>query len=413
MPDLLPLDTIQWSDTEEIIKSIVSQYGYKEIRTPILESIEVFKKIGNDTDIIGKEMYQFQDQNDETIVLRPEGTAGVVRAGLQHALLGREPAKLWYLGPMFRYERPQKGRYRQFTQFGVEAFGYESTSIDIEILALNKHIFDILGLDDIQLEINFIGSDSTRQQYKEKLVTYLSRYESELDDDSLRRLTNNPLRILDSKNPKTIKICQDAPKIIDSLQKGERERFDSICQQLGELSLEHSINTKLVRGLDYYNDLVFEFTTSKLGSQSAVSAGGRFDNFIGKGSKHHVPAIGFSIGMERVISLLECNVESKPLLYAFHTHKTCPTKLHHILDCTRRHNPSWLVQLAHQEKSYNAHMKKAQKYGADIIVAVDECNNDNIDIYDMSKPFNDAKLACNLEAAQTQIQRMIMENSNG
>lgn len=388
MQDILPSETIKWSEVEDILKNIVSQYGYGEIRTPILESLDVFKKIGESSDIIGKEMYAFADQNNEMIALRPEGTAGIVRAVTQHHMTKRETAKLWYMGPMFRYERPQKGRYRQFHQFGVELLGFSTISSDIEILLMNKHIFDILGVCDYLLELNFISSAATRERYKASLVNYLEKSISELDDDSLRRLKTNPLRILDSKDPQTQQVCKNAPIIHDYLSNEEKERFQKIQSVLKDLKIPFKVNPHLVRGLDYYNDLVFEFTSSNLGSQSAISAGGRFDHLIAQSSGQNCPAIGFSIGMERLISLVNTPTTDNPKIYAFQSYVDISSDFINLLDDIRRQNPGWTIIHAHNDTSYNAHMKKAQKLKADIIIG---CNMSNVDVYNMSKPFSESK----------------------
>ena len=278
---------------------------------------------------------------------------------------------------------------------------------------LNQHIFDMLGLTDTELEINFIGSSDTRKKFKNQLISYLSQYKNDLDADSIRRLSTNPMRILDSKDPNTISVCESAPKIIDCLSKHESARYESICSQLDDVGLNYKINPMIVRGLDYYNDLVFEFTSKKLGSQSAVSAGGRFDNFIPSESKYATPAIGFSIGMERLMSMLICAQTKQPLLYAFHDGKTCPAELMRTIDTLRRHHPDWTIILAHQQTSYNAHMKKAQKIMADVIIGLSASCSNTADIYDMRKSFSKAKTECSTETLLEISQKLISEIDYG
>ena len=305
MHDLLPAESIKWQFLEQSLSNQASSFGYQQIRTPIVEKLELFKRsIGEVTDIVEKEMYEFADQHGDRLCLRPENTASCVRAAIEHGLLYRQQQKFWYMGPMFRHERPQKGRYRQFHQFGVEVFGYTEIDAEIEVLLLAQGLWQKLGLK-LQLEINSLGGHITRQNYKTALVDYLSTHEAKLDAHSRRRLTTNPLRILDSKNPDLVPLLADAPKLKDYLNPQEKERFRQMSEVLSALNIPFVTNDKLVRGLDYYNDLVFEWTTEQLGSQATVCAGGRYDNLVAQLGGQPTPAVGFAIGLERLLLLTE------------------------------------------------------------------------------------------------------------
>ena len=282
MNDVLPKESCYWQRIETICRELVHSYGYQEIRTPILEATTLFKRsIGNVTDIVEKEMYTFDDRNGDSLSLRPEGTAGCVRAAIEHGLLHHQLQRLWYLGPMFRHERPQKGRYRQFYQFAVEAFGMESPAIDAEIILLSDRLWQRLGLaDQVTLQINSLGSIASREQYRHELVVYLKAHYETLDEDSQRRLTSNPLRILDSKNPKMQTLISNAPKLIDHLDEKSATHFATLRHYLEEANIAYEINPALVRGLDYYGDTVFEWVTDALGAQGTICAGGRYDALV-------------------------------------------------------------------------------------------------------------------------------------
>lgn len=302
--DILPTDTPKWQFIEATISKILSCYAYQEIRLPVLEKTELFKRaIGDVTDIVEKEMYSFVDKNDTSISLRPEGTAGCVRAAIQNGLLYNQVQKLWYMGSMFRRERPQKGRYRQFNQLGVETFGLSGYDIDAELILLSKHIFTALDIEDISLEINTLGSKLARQEYAQDLSKYLEQYKNELDTDSQKRLMSNPLRILDSKDSGTQKILQEAPHLKDYLSKADAQYFANLCDLLDELGLDYIINKNLVRGLDYYSHSVFEWKTKQLGSQNTICAGGRYNDLIEILSGKQGSAAGFAIGIERLLEL--------------------------------------------------------------------------------------------------------------
>jgi histidyl-tRNA synthetase len=309
MHDVLMEDTPRWQFVETRIIEILKQYGYQEIRLPIVEYTELFtRSIGDHTDIVSKEMYCFDDRNNTSLTLRPEGTAGCVRAGIEHGLFHNHTQKLWYAGPMFRHERPQKGRQRQFHQFGVEAFGFPGPDIDAEMILMAARIWDSLGIKDLRLEINSLGTAESRQQYRQILVDYFSAHRSTLDEDSLVRLENNPLRILDSKNPAMQSVIADAPLLNEHLDEESMQHFNDLCAILDAAGIEYDINPRLVRGLDYYGRTVFEWITGQLGAQGTVCAGGRYDGLVESHGARPTPAVGFAIGMERIIELVNDDV---------------------------------------------------------------------------------------------------------
>ncbi|WFE69119.1 histidine--tRNA ligase [Thiomicrospira sp. R3] len=286
-------------------EQVLMQYGYQQVRLPIVEKTELFaRSIGEVTDIVEKEMYTFADRNGDSLSLRPEGTAGCVRAMIENGLLHNQVQKVFYSGPMFRHERPQKGRYRQFHQFGVEVFGLAGPDIDIELILLSARLWDTLGLDNLELQINSLGSQQARVQYREQLVSYLSQFKDQLDEDSQRRLHTNPLRVLDTKNPAMAEIVAGAPKLIDALDAESKQHFDLVCSALDRLGIEYVINPNLVRGLDYYNRTVFEWVTTELGAQGTVCAGGRYDGLVEQIGGKATPAVGFAMGIERLMALL-------------------------------------------------------------------------------------------------------------
>ena len=307
MNDILPEQTPVWQFVEDTVRKVLSQYGYQEIRMPVVEQTDLFKRsIGEVTDIVEKEMYTFEDRNGDSLTLRPEGTAGCVRAAEEHGLLFNQTRRLWYTGPMFRHERPQKGRYRQFHQIGVECFGMTGPDIDAELLVLTARLWRALGLSEhTRLEINSIGTSAARREYREALVAYLSDYRDQLDEDSQRRLGSNPLRILDSKNPVTQKLLVDAPRLDDYLDDESRDHFRQLRSLLDAAGIEYTVNPKLVRGLDYYGKTVFECITDSLGSQGTICAGGRYDGLVEQLGGKPTVAVGFAMGLERLILLLE------------------------------------------------------------------------------------------------------------
>ncbi|QBG35696.1 histidine--tRNA ligase [Litorilituus sediminis] len=306
MNDCLPSETNIWQMVESVLRRVASNYGFAEIRMPIVESTALFKRsIGEVTDIVEKEMYTFDDRNGDSLTLRPEGTASCVRAGNQHGLLYNQEQRLWYMGPMFRHERPQKGRYRQFHQFGLEAFGIATPDIDAEIILLTARLWRELGINEfVTLELNSLGSNEERAEYRDALVAYLTEREHQLDEDSKRRMHTNPLRVLDSKNPQVQEALVDAPKLSDYFGEETKAHFDGLCQRLDAAGIKYVLNERLVRGLDYYNRTVFEWVTSSLGAQGTICAGGRYDGLVEQLGGKATPAFGFALGIERLVLML-------------------------------------------------------------------------------------------------------------
>ncbi len=307
MNDILPDEAVLWERFEDAIRTWLASYGYRNLRTPLLEHTALFRRaIGEATDIVEKEMYSFVDElNGEDLTLRPEGTASTVRTVVEHSLLYNGPQRLWYMGPMFRHERPQKGRYRQFHQVGVEALGYAGPDIDAEHLLMCARLWDDLGLDGIRLQLNSLGNREERLRHREALVAYLRANETLLDEDARRRMTTNPLRVLDSKNPAMQELIAGAPRLLDYLGTESMAHFDGVQQVLKDAGIAYEINPRLVRGLDYYNLTVFEWVTTRLGAQGTVCAGGRYDGLIEEIGGKPAPAAGFAMGIERLLALLK------------------------------------------------------------------------------------------------------------
>ncbi|MDC0494827.1 histidine--tRNA ligase, partial [bacterium] len=307
MHDLLPQQSIIWQYFEKTVADVLANYSYKEIRFPVLEQTELFRRsVGEATDIVEKEMYSFDDRNGDSLSLRPEGTAGCVRACMQNGLLHNQTQRLWYMGPMFRHERPQKGRQRQFHQIGVEAFGLAGPDIDAELLLLTARLWRVLKIDHaVNLQINSLGTAVDRKHYRDALVEYLNQHRDRLDADSLRRLTTNPMRILDSKNAEVQAVLQNAPILSEFIDEESRAHFSQVCAILDAAGLSYEINPKLVRGLDYYSKTVFEWVTTSLGAQGTVCGGGRYDGLVEQFGGKPCPGIGFAMGVERLVLLLE------------------------------------------------------------------------------------------------------------
>ena len=312
MKDLLPVDIQIWQSVESTIRNVADLYGYQEIRLPLLERTELFKRsIGDATDIVEKEMYTFPDNSGESITLRPEATASCVRAGIQHGMFHNTQCRLWYMGPMFRYERPQKGRYRQFHQFGIEAFGWTGPDIDLEIILFGKTLWERLGIESsTTLEVNTLGTPQSREIYRAQLVAYFEKFEDALDGDSKRRLHVNPLRILDSKNPKMQDLIQSAPTLRQYLSSESERHFEQMIDALDAMNVQYRINDRLVRGLDYYSGTVFEWVTDLLGAQNAICAGGRYDGLVSSLGGSDVPGAGFALGLERLVEVSQIAGES-------------------------------------------------------------------------------------------------------
>jgi len=378
MNDILPEQTPYWQYVETIFRQLMQSYGYHEIRMPIVENTALFKRsIGEVTDIVEKEMYTFDDRNGDSLTLRPEGTACCVRAAMQHGLLHNQIQRLWYTGAMFRHERPQKGRYRQFHQFGVETFGLSGPDIDAELILMSNRLWQNLGMsEDVTLELNSLGSSEARQQYRDVLVKYFESHQEELDEDSQRRLHTNPLRILDSKNPAMQQLNEKAPKLIDHLDEESKHDFSILCKILDDTGVSYKINPRLVRGLDYYSKTVFEWVTDKLGAQGTVCAGGRFDGLVEQLGGKATPAIGFALGIERLIELLDIpeNIQRENNLHVYFVlvgEKASSTGMS-LSEEWRNQMPQLKMQVNCGGGSIKSQMKKADKSGADLAFILGE-----------------------------------------
>jgi histidyl-tRNA synthetase len=380
MNDILPEHSPVWQYVEGTVRKVLAQYGYHEIRMPVVEQTELFKRsIGEVTDIVEKEMYTFEDRNGDSLTLRPEGTAGCVRAAEQHGLLFNQTRRLWYTGPMFRHERPQKGRYRQFHQIGVECFGMAGPDIDAELLILTARLWRELGLDDhTRLEINSIGTSEARRDFRSALVAYLSGYLNELDEDSQRRLETNPLRILDSKHARTREILENAPNLDDYLDDESRVHFSSLKALLEAAGVKYEVNPRLVRGLDYYGKTVFEWVTDSLGSQGTVCAGGRYDGLVEQLGGKPTVAVGFAMGLERLILLLETlelippSVNSDADVYVTAMGDRAMAPALELAESLRSELPDVRVVSHCGGGSFRSQMKKADKSGARYAIVLGE-----------------------------------------
>ena len=375
MNDLLPGQVEQWQRVEAALREVSRRYGYREIRTPVVEQTELFhRSIGEQTDIVEKEMYTFTDNNGDSLTLRPEATASCVRAGNEHGLLYNQTQRLWYVGPMFRHERPQKGRYRQFHQFGIEAIGWAGPDIEAEIIAVGERLWRSLGIEGLNLEINTLGSVTARARYRDALQAYLSDHVDALDADSQRRLERNPLRILDSKDPGTRTLLDDAPSLPDFLEDEEQAGFERLQQLLAAVNIGFSVNTRLVRGLDYYTGFVFEWTTDKLGAQSAICAGGRYDGLVEQLGGHPAPAAGFACGLERLIELLTLQEKrtliQSPRVFLAALGETAQLE---AAQCAERLRDSGVdVQMHCGQGNLKKQLRRADNCGAELAVIVDE-----------------------------------------
>jgi len=373
MNDCLPNETNIWQMVEAVLRRVASSYGFAEIRMPIVESTALFKRgIGEVTDIVEKEMYTFDDLNGDSLTLRPEGTASCVRAGNQHGLLYNQEQRLWYMGPMFRHERPQKGRYRQFHQFGLEAFGIATSDIDAEIILLTARLWRELGLNEfVTLELNSLGSNEERANYREALIAYLTEHEDLLDDDSKRRMHTNPLRVLDSKNPKVQEALINAPKLSDHFGEETSEHFASLCHRLDAAGIKYVLNERLVRGLDYYNRTVFEWVTTKLGAQGTICAGGRYDGLVEQLGGKATPAFGFALGLERLILMLTeldkaSNVRAQVDAYIVILGDDAQIKANALAEQWRDQVPNVRLQCHCGGGNMKKQLKRADKSGAQI-----------------------------------------------
>ena len=388
MHDVLPDQTPLWQYAERMLREVMSSYGYSEIRLPIVEKTELFKRsIGEVTDIVEKEMYTFEDRNGDSLTLRPEGTAGCLRACLEHGLLHNQVHRLWYYGPMYRHERPQKGRYRQFIQLGVETYGMSGPDIDAELIFIMDRLWKKLGIrDKVCLQLNSLGTIEERLVYRQVLVEYFQGHLDQLDEDSLRRLQTNPLRILDTKNPELFDLVANAPALMDYLGLESLEHFKGLTTALDDLGVSYQINTRLVRGLDYYSKTVFEWVTDELGSQGTVCAGGRYDSLVEQlGGKSNF-AVGFAMGIERLLALLEVAgnipVVKAVDVFMIRVGEAAEREGLRFAETIRNEVPSLKLQVNCGGGSFKSQFKKADKIGADyaIILGDDEVNNGQLSL---------------------------------
>ena len=379
MNDLLPEESALWQYLESAVREVLAGYGYQEIRFPIVEQTELFKRsIGEVTDIVEKEMYTFDDRNGESLTMRPEGTASCVRACLQNSLLDNQQIqRLWYHGPMFRYERPQKGRLRQFHQIGVESFGVATPDVDAELILMTARLWKRLGISEyLTLELNSIGNLEARENYRVALVDYLSQHFEQLDEDSQRRLESNPLRILDSKSAQTQALLDQAPALADYLDDESSDHFDELRGVLDAAGIGYSINPRLVRGLDYYSKTVFEWTTDQLGAQGTVCAGGRYDGLVAQLGGKPTPAVGFAMGLERlslivqVLNKVPNSINNNPDVYFVVAGDKAKAAAFHLSEQLRDKIPSLKLQLHCGGGSFKSQFKKADKSGASIALII-------------------------------------------
>ena len=390
MPAILPGEIKKWQYVEAVAKSVLNAYSYNEIRTPIVERSELFQRtIGENTDIVAKEMYTFFDRNDQSLSLRPEATAGIIRSGIDQGFFYNQTQKLWSIGPMYRYERPQKGRYRQFHQINMEAFGFQGPDIDLEMILLTRRIWKALNLNSLKLELNSLGSPESRKEYEQQLQNYFNDHQKELDEDSLKRLDRNPLRILDSKNPDLQTLIESAPKMIDFLDQESNEHFEGLTRMLKDHAIEYSLNTRLVRGLDYYTRTVFEWTTDKLGAQATVCGGGRYDELVAELGGQATPAIGCAIGLERLIELIELSGENKqnnpPTIYIVAVGSEAEGQGFLFAEELRDAYPDLSIEMNINGGNFKQQFKRADKAGSDIalILGDDEIRQQTVGVKPM------------------------------
>ncbi|MGR8997526.1 MAG: histidine--tRNA ligase [Gammaproteobacteria bacterium] len=388
MHDVLPGQTPLWQYAEQMIRETLGAYGYSEIRLPIVEKTELFKRsIGEVTDIVEKEMYTFDDRNGDSLTLRPEGTAGCLRACLEHGLLHGQVLRLWYYGPMYRHERPQKGRYRQFFQLGVETYGMPGPDIDVELILIMDRLWKKLGIrDKVYLQLNSLGTIAERLVYRESLVSYFQEHLDELDEDSLRRLETNPLRILDTKNPAMQQLVAHAPELMAYLGEESLAHFRSFTATLDDLGISYEINTRLVRGLDYYSKTVFEWVTDELGSQGTVCAGGRYDGLIEQLGGRANYAVGFAMGIERLLALIE-TLANVPVtrtvdVYMIRVGEEAEREGLRFAEVIRNEVPGLKLQVNCGGGSFKSQFKKADKSGAEyaVILGDDEVSRGEVGV---------------------------------
>ncbi|MEO8417144.1 MAG: histidine--tRNA ligase [Methylophilaceae bacterium] len=386
--DILPEHSALWQKLEDTVRRVLSLYGYRNIRLPIVEPTNLFvRSVGEHTDIVEKEMYSWEDKlNGDLLTLRPEGTAGCVRAVVEHNLTYNGPQRLWYMGPMFRHENVQKGRQRQFHQIGAEAFGYSGPDVDAEQIMMLARLWRELGLTDVELQINTIGDATERAEYRQALIAHFERHTDALDEDAKRRLYTNPLRILDSKNPRMQQLIEAAPRLIDSLGAETRAHYDNLCRLLDEAGIIYRLNTRLVRGLDYYNRTVFEWVTTKLGAQGTIAAGGRYDTLVERLGGDATPSCGFAIGLERVFLLMQeygVAATDAPDVYLINVGEAAERQALSIAEKLR--NAGLAISMHAGGGSFKSQMKKADRSGASyaIIVGEDEAQHAEVTLKPM------------------------------
>ena len=377
MHDVLPTDSANWHYVESVLREVLTGYGYRELRIPLLEHTELFKRsIGEATDIVEKEMYTFDDRNGVSLTLRPEATAGVVRAGITNGLLHNQRQKIWTSGAMFRYEKPQKGRLRQFHQFDVEALGLEGPDIDAELIIISQRIWKALGIDAIELELNSLGTPESRSSYRKALTAYFEKFSDQLDTDSQNRLQRNPMRILDSKNPQMQALIEDAPKITEYLDPESASHLSGLRRLLDNAGIAYRLNPRLVRGLDYYTRTVFEWVTDRLGSQGAVCSGGRYDGLVAQLGGKATPAIGWAIGMERLIELYRMSETARagndPDIYIVAAGEGVLEPAFEMVEKLRDARPDLKMEMNCGGGSFKTQMKRADKSGAMVAIILGE-----------------------------------------
>ena len=378
MHDTLHDNSSSWQILESTIQSVLCRYGYQEIRTPLVEKTELFERsIGETSDIVSKEMYTFTDLGGDRLTLRPEGTAGSVRSLLQHGLYQNSPLRLWYCGPMFRHERPQKGRLRQFNQVGAEVFGLQGPDIDAELIAMCARFWKELGIENLELQINTLGSSESRQGYRQVLVDYFNDHRTQLDEDSLVRLEKNPLRILDSKNPDMQALIEDSPAMADHMDDESRDHFSGLQELLGAIDIPFRINPRLVRGLDYYSNTVFEWVSGELGAQGTVCAGGRYDGLIEHFGGRKIPGIGFAMGLERLLELMRVDNEliqarQQPHVYFISAGENAYNKGFQLAEQLKDRLPGLRLLQHCGGGSFKSQFKKADKSGAQLAMVLGE-----------------------------------------
>jgi histidyl-tRNA synthetase len=373
--DVLPVQIAAWQHLERITRQVFASYGYEEFRVPVIEQTQLFKRsIGDFTDIVEKEMFSFIDQGEDHITLRPEATAGIVRAVISNGMLREGRLRVWCMGPMFRRERPQAGRYRQFHQIDAEAFGFEGPDVDAEMILLSARLLKLLGLHDVKLMVNSLGTPASRATYREKLTAYFSAHAASLDEDSKRRLAGNPLRILDSKNPDMQRIVAGAPLLLDSLDDESREHFESLCAHLRSAGIEYRVEPHLVRGLDYYTRSVFEWTTDALGSQSTVCAGGRYDGLVAQLGGVDTPGVGWAMGQERIVMLLQQRDaelrRQRPQVYLVLVGEQAQIPGFKLAEQLRDAWPQLALQINLGGGSFKTQFKRADKSGAEFALVL-------------------------------------------